>query len=211
MKKFLKFVGGMIVALLVVGFLVGRDDRGGPSSPSITAATATPPAPEPPSARERMASLMPTGQAAVVAAVEAARRRFDSAPNDMAKGAARPARARAICAALRSPLVAGWAGIVSKLDTNGEGKGVLEVEIGPDAYVKTWNNSLSDIGDNTLIEPSSTLFTAASQLREGQLVRFDGTFFRDSTDCVRESSMSLSGSIREPEFIFRFLSISRIE
>ncbi len=128
----------------------------------------------------------------------------------MAKGASRPARARAICSALPSHKVNGWVGRVSSLSTNGDGKGVLSVEVGPDMYVTTWNNDLSDIGDHTLIDPSSNLFQIASGLKEGQFVRFSGKLFASPTDCVEESSLSLSGSIDSPDFIFAFQSISPI-
>ena len=83
--------------------------------------------------------------------------------------------------------------------------------IGSDISVKTWNNSLSDISDGTLIEPSSQLFAVASQLHKGQLVRFSGSLREDKTDCVRDSSLTLDGSISEPEFIFKFQSISAVE
>ncbi len=43
------------------------------------------------------------------------------------------------------------------------------------------------------------------------MVRFGGTFFQSASDCLREAGMSLAASIVEPEFIFRFGSISAIE
>jgi hypothetical protein len=73
------------------------------------------------------------------------------------------------------------------------------------------NNAFSDIGDKTLIDPSSPLFAVASQLHKGQFVYVSGMLMNDETDCVRESSLSLSGSIGEPEYIFRFHSISAIQ
>ena len=155
--------------------------------------------------------MMPGDQASLIAAVEAARQQYASGANEMAKGAARPARAQAICNVLHGRSVNGWIGRVAELTTNGEGKGVLSIEIGPEVSTKTWNNSLSDIGDHTLIEPSSALFNTATRLRVGQLVTFGGTLFADKTDCVRESSMTLAGSIREPEFIFRFQSVSAVD
>jgi hypothetical protein len=45
-------------------------------------------------------------------------------------------------------------------------------------------------------------------LQNGQTVRFSGQFFRDDTDCIRETSLTMSGSMREPEFLFRFSDIS---
>lgn len=159
---------------------------------------------------DQLNALMPPEQAKLISIIEDARRRYDTGANDLAKGAARPMRAQAICQTFRVLAVRNWVGVVYKLSTNGDGKGVLEVEIGPDVYVHTWNNSLSDYSAKTLIEPTSSVFQSASQLNEHTIVRFSGTFFRSDTDCFSESSMSLAGSIREPEFIFRFTSISQV-
>jgi hypothetical protein len=142
------------------------------------------------------------------AAVENARSVYKSGANDMAKGAARPLRAKELCALLRSPSIRNWVGRVSKLSTNGDGKGVLEVQIDKDIVIKTWNNAVSDAGDNTLIDPGSPLFSKASALAEGKQVVFSGSFRADSTDCVREGSLTLRGSLMEPEFIFRFSDVA---
>jgi hypothetical protein len=74
--------------------------------------------------------------------------------------------------------------------------------------VQTWNNALSDIEDDTLIDPKSALFAKASALSVGQEVTFSGAFRPYTTDCIREGSLTLSGSITEPEFIFRFSDVS---
>lgn len=150
---------------------------------------------------------LPEPQKAFIAAVQTARETYSKGSNDMAKGAARPARAKQICSALKGSQAKDWVGTIYKLTTNGEGKGVIEVTIGPDIYVKTWNNSVSDISDRTLIDPDSNLFKSAVTLKEGQHVSFSGLFFKSSSDCVKESSLTMRGSITEPEFIIRFSSI----
>jgi hypothetical protein len=208
-KVLLRATAGLFVAFLIIGVIAAKDDNADFSNSTTVAVTSS--APRPPSVQERIRAMMPGDQASLIAAVETARQQYASGANEMAQGAARPARAQAICKALHSRSVDGWIGRVTELSTNGEGKGVLSIKIGPDVSVKTWNNSLSDIGDNTLIEPSSPLFSAATQLRVGQLVTFGGTLFENKMDCVRESSLTLAGSIREPEFIFRFRSVSAVD
>jgi hypothetical protein len=153
-------------------------------------------------------NAMPDLEKQFIAAVENARSVYKSGANDMAKGAARPLRAKELCALLRSPSIRNWVGRVSKLSTNGDGKGVLEVQIDKDIVIKTWNNAVSDAGDNTLIDPGSPLFSKASALAEGKQVVFSGSFRADSTDCVREGSLTLRGSLMEPEFIFRFSDVA---
>ncbi len=132
---------------------------------------------------------------------------YDAAGNDMQKGATRPRRAKAVCAALPSGSASNWTGKIYKLSSNSDGKGVLEIELASDVWVKTWSNSFSDIGDHTLIEPDCDLFGKVSAMSEGQSVTFSGTFLRSSTDCYKEPSMSISGSMTEPEYLMRFAAV----
>ena len=176
------------------------------------AAPATPralPASPPPASLQEASdpSEPPNDELGLIAAVEAARQQYNIGANDMAKGAARPLRAQAICRALPSHSISGWIGKVDELTTNGDGKGVISITIGPDIYVKTWNNALSDISDHTLIDPASTVFQEASALQKGAPVRFSAVLIDDPTDCVKESSMTMSGSISEPEYIMRLTDI----
>ena len=87
---------------------------------------------------------MPPPEKAVIDAVEQARRDYASASNEMQEGAARPTRAKSICAALPDRRAAQWVGNVSEVSSNSEGRGVLNIEISPGVQVKTWNNALSD-------------------------------------------------------------------
>jgi uncharacterized protein len=147
-------------------------------------------------------------KALLVAAVEKARQAYAAGANDMAKGAARPRRAKDICAAMPSPAIEKWSGIVETLSSNGDGLGVLSIKIDGDVALKTWNNSLSDIGDHTLIDPNSNVFREATALKVGQKVIFSGTFIPNTTDCFHEGSLTVAGSLEKPEFIFRFSDIS---
>jgi hypothetical protein len=166
---------------------------------------------------------LPQSQARFLLAVEAGRGAYTAGGNDLAKGAARPARADAICAALGGPQMVGgsrdfqysvnlnatdWYGSVATLSSNNDGKGVLSIEIGKNVYVKTWNNVVSDAGSGTLIEPGSVIHSVAAGLRARQRVKFSGVFFRGPQDCIRESSLTIDGSLREPEFIMHFTRLS---
>jgi hypothetical protein len=157
---------------------------------------------------EPVAAAMPPDERAFIAAVEDARDAYKAGANDLAKGAARPWRARKVCAALGgSPSIRGWIGNIYKLSTNSEGKGVVEFEIAKDTFLKTWNNALSDTGSGTLIEPGSALYSQALGLKENMPVRFWGTFIASDADCAQESSISISGSMTEPAYIVKFSSI----
>jgi hypothetical protein len=155
---------------------------------------------------------MPQSEKAFLVAVETGRGTYAAGKNEMAKGAARPIRARAICSFFgpRIP-IDDWIGTVSALSSNGDGKGVLAIEIGRDVFVKTWNNAVSDIVDETLLEPGSSIYTQALSLAKRQRVRFSGMFLDSPTDCVKESSLTLHGSLTEPEFIFRFSGVASLQ
>ncbi len=148
-------------------------------------------------------------QHGMIAAIQAARGQYATAANELAQGAARSTRARAICAALgSSTVVQDWSGQVSQLSSNSEGKGVLRVDIGGGATVGTWDNALSDVVDDTLIGPNSPVSGQAQKLHEGQRVHFSGRFATSDTDCLEEMSLTLSGSIKEPEFVLVFTNIT---
>ena len=188
------FVPVLLVAAIPLG--IGALQLVQRSTPVATATVvAPPPAPT---------ISLPAGERAFLVAVTKGRDAFNAGQNDMAKGSARPLRAHAICDAVSPGRVDDWIGKVASLSTNGDGKGVLAIEIGNKIFVKTWNNAVSDIGNRTLLDPDSPIYKQALSLTRGQRVQFSGDLFADSTDCVREGSLTLQGSLTQPEFIFRF-------
>ncbi len=85
---------------------------------------------------------------------------------------------------------------------------MLSIEIARGVQVETMNNSFSDMFDHTLIDPSSRLYQQALSLSVGQVVRFSGGFASSSVDCIEEISLTLHGSVSEPDFIIRFSDVS---
>jgi hypothetical protein len=159
----------------------------------------------------KSSSGMPRDEEAVLRIVDAAMAQYRNGQNEMQRGAARPTRARSICSVLTERRAQDWIGTIKTLSTNGEGKGILYVEIAPNVEVRTTNNALSNVLNKTLIDPGSSLFRTVSQLRESQKIRFSGTFIESDTDCIEETSITLEGSITEPEFVIRFESVAAIE
>lgn len=171
-----------------------------------------PPTPAPAPTPARFASPSTTsnasgGEAGFVDVALQGRQRFNAAPSEFAQGATRPDRKDALCRAYPSSLVNGWTGKLVTLSTNGDGKGVVAVEIAPHVQLKTWNNALSDIGSKTLIGSDSPVYRSLGTLRVGQMVRFSGRLFSSETDCYKETSMTISGSMTDPEFLFQFETI----
>jgi hypothetical protein len=113
---------------------------------------------------------MPEAEKLLIAAVEKARAAYAADANEMAQGAARPARAKEICAALKDLGVSNWLGEVETLSSNSDGLGVLSVRIANGISIKTWNNTISDVENRTLIDPETAVFKRAAILTKGQKV-----------------------------------------
>ncbi|MCX7135575.1 MAG: hypothetical protein NTW47_02670 [Proteobacteria bacterium] len=142
-------------------------------------------------------------------AIEKARRTYTAATNDLLKGAARVQRKNDICAVLKTRSLTGWIGKLTTLSSNSNGKGVISVSIGENVALGTFNNAFSDLSSNTLLEPGSSVYQNAIQLTPGDQVVFSGAFFLDDADCTKEKSLTMRGSIMEPEFLFQFTSIKK--
>ncbi|WP_238912517.1 hypothetical protein [Achromobacter xylosoxidans] len=154
------------------------------------------------------APAQPKDQQEFLQIVAAAQRQARGAENDMQRGGIKASRDQQICAAMKSRSVTGWIGTVKLVDANSDGKGVFTVEISDDVRIKTWNNAFSDMSDKTMFEPGSAMFNTASNLKKGQRVKVSGSFLKGTQgDCLKEASLSLSGKVQDPDFIFRFLSI----
>jgi hypothetical protein len=175
---------------------------------SQTAANQPQPVVAPPASTtpQPVALPLPAGEQAVLRVVRAEAQRYEAAPNEMARGAIRPERARALCAALPGGAAQNWAGTIETLTSNNAGDGVLAIRLDGTTIVKTWNNSFSDIGDRTLIAAGSPLHAQVAAMRTGQAVIFSGQLLRGD-DCFHEASLTMSGGMRAPEFLMRFTAV----
>ncbi len=162
-------------------------------------------------AQRREEAIRPSlEQIRFVNAVGNAKTKYGAASNDFQRGATRPDPAEAVCTALKGVAVKDWVGKVDQLTTNSDGKGVLGLEIADGVRVSTWNNAMSDIGSDTLIEPGAAMYRSMGTVEKGDYVRFSGRFLRSDVDCIQEQSVTMDGSMRYPEFTFRFGDIRRI-
>lgn len=136
---------------------------------------------------------------------------FNKALNELQQASVREQRKLAISSSLKSYVVNSWVGTINKLTTNTDGDAILSIRIAKNIDVKTWNNSLSDMTSNTIIKKETPVYRSLINLSTGQRVKFSGSFFPSKKDHVEELSMTISGSMREPEFLFKFNSITPIE
>lgn len=202
MKKFLKWVFAILIILIVISYFV---DSGVNSNSTASSSSST--ATEQPK-QERIEDSYPDQEKSFIQVVEQAINSSKSSANEMQKGGVKADRTDALCSLLKNKSVKNWVGKVYTVDSNSDGKGVLTIQLTRDISVKTWNNALSDISDNTLLTPRTPIFNAASNLKKGDYVTFSGRFISDTESCIRESSLGLSGGLEEPEFIFKFSDIA---
>lgn len=204
-QAFVVFLAGSLLGRVGMGMGggLGTDDQAVPTS---TAATPAPSTATPASAA---VPAMPEDEQRFIQAVQQAQAAFRSAPNELAQGGVRSQRRVDICSALPSAVVRDWVGQIIRLSSNNDGKGVLGIRLAKDLVVTTWDNDLADDEAHTLIEQSTAMFRALAAMKRGDTVRFSGSFTTSDTDCVEEQSLTLSGSITEPEFTFQFATVSK--
>ncbi len=136
--------------------------------------------------------------------------RFKSAANELQQSLLRDERRTALVEALGSQhSVSGWVGTIKRLETNSEGKAILAVSLTQNAEIATWNNALSDIVDSTLIAKGTPLYKALLNMSVGDSVAVSGSFLPSTDDGVKETSLTIRGSMTEPEFLFRFQNVSK--
>ncbi len=192
------FLALVFVVVLVAVFVVSRNDTGS-TSDSQSASMSS----------DSNAIMIPADESSFISTVASAQAQSHQVENDMQRGGVKARRDSMLCGQLGSFAVSNWVGTVTSVDSNSDGKGVFAVRIAPDISLKTWNNSFSDIEDNTLMPPGSPVFNAASIMKTGQTILFSGTFLRgEEGDCVKEGSLTLQGKVESPDFIFRFSSVA---
>jgi hypothetical protein len=177
------------------------------AAPTTEAAdpTSVGPAPDEPNTDGEYGS-QPGDQTKFIAAVATSQEAAGDADNDMKLGAALSRRNKALCKMVGNGKVEDWSGKITTLDANGEGKGVVSIEIAQDVHVATWNNAFSDLEDNTLIKPGH-LFDNFLAHDEDDVVTFSGKLL-GSDSCVNDTRLTLSGKVNDPEFLFRFSGVS---
>lgn len=153
---------------------------------------------------------LPNTETMFITTIESFHGPYDNAENELKKSALRSQRRDKIRAVLQSRDVSRWIGKLKLMKTNSEGKAYVTIQL-PDTRIeiKTWNNGLSDVIDNTLIPNGSALYKKIADLKMGDIVSFSGRFAASDSDYIEESSMTESGSMQTPEFIMVFKDISK--
>ena len=159
-------------------------------------------------------SQLPGDQTQFINIVESFYQPYKEAPNELKKSALRTDRKTALEKFTPNRTVNNWIGRIKEMTTNSSGDAhiALHLEGSKAIVIKTWNNSLSDLMDGTLIIHGSPLYNNLINLSKGDLVRFSGNFFHggNSLDFLRETSITEEGSMTEPDFIFKFTNAEKL-
>ena len=152
---------------------------------------------------------LPSDQQKFIHIITDATASYEKVDNDLKKSSIRTSRKNALTNLFSGNFsIKNWIGIVHSMGTNGGKDAYITLRInGTNIKIKTWNNSMSDIGDKTLIKHESKLYNIISELKEGDQVVFSGEFIPDGDDYISESSMTEEGSVCDPDFVFRFTEL----
>lgn len=149
-------------------------------------------------------SNLPAREQDFIEIVQTGIEKADEAENDLQAGRALTKRDKALKQG-DFDSAKQWRGTVKTLDSNGDGDGVLVVELAPNVAVGTWNNAFSDINDNTLIK-SDKMMDTLSEMSEGDEIIFSGKFITDG-GMPENKGLSKIGKLQDPEFVFDFSSV----
>lgn len=197
------WIGIVFVGLIIVGLINTPDNKNSSSELNAKSSTSQ-------TTSQSLELFRPDDQLRFIGVVTDYVSRFNTAKNELQQSVMRDQRKEKILSVLSSYSVSSWVGSINQLETNSEGKAILSIRISPYIEVKTWNNTLSDIASGTLIEKGTPVYDSLFNLSSGQLVKFSGSFFPSTTDFIEETSMTIDGSMMNPEFLFNFKSITPI-
>lgn len=148
-----------------------------------------------------------TPQNKLIQIVDTYSKKFPEAENDLQKWAIRNERKVEIRSILQGADVINWSGTIKSLGTTTDGRAYLSVSISPRITIGTWNNQLSDLFEDTLIPMDSPIYQKLLDYSVGDKIVFSGSFFSADKDYIRETSLTIRGSMNTPNFLFKFSSI----
>lgn len=153
---------------------------------------------------------IPASQESFVSIAGLYRDQFNANSNPVVRKELRSARAHDLMTEGVGPSVKDWVGTVRSIDVAGEAA-TLSVEIGDHVSLVTWNNRVSDFEDNTLIPRGSDVYRAVMGLQRGDRIFMSGELIPGEADTFKETSLTMDGSMQDPEYLFRFHAISPVQ
>ena len=143
---------------------------------------------------------LPSEQANFSAIIDSMYNVYTVQPNELKKSPVKKARNSLFEEIKFNRKVTNWIGKLDRMSTSSSGNASINIKlIGSRAEVHT-------LGD---IELNSDLFNDIASLSEGDTIVISGSFIREYSEYLYESSVTESGSMSNPEFYFKFKSIEK--
>jgi hypothetical protein len=125
--------------------------------------------------------------------------------NEIQQDSARADRGTSLCRDVfhNGTSVSGWIGTVKEVGTSAfDGSASLKIGVTDSITLETVENTITK---------GSELYNTLANIAIGDKVAFSGRFVpaTDGRDCIQELSLTTVGSLSEPEYLFRFTSISK--
>lgn len=130
-------------------------------------------------------------------------RQFLSAKNEVQQSSARHHRANTL-SKFGGTKVSGWIGKLDKMSTDRKGYASISIKI-------TKNIELRTPVSSDKIKPGTAIYEKLAKMEIGQKVLFSGSFEKSDLDYFKEYSLTINGSMTEPEYAFTFTDISAID
>jgi len=147
------------------------------------------------------AELRPSDQIAFEEIILAYKKKFGEAKNELQESVSRKERKEAL-EQLGITRAVNWVGTIDTLGTNSDGKAYVKIKINSSLSLGTWNNALSDLGLNTLINMDSQLYSKLIELSKGAKIRFSCDFITNNKDdYLQEKSVTIRGAMTNAEFL----------
>lgn len=197
------WIGIGFVALIIIGIVAAPSKPNTETTGTSTFTTAD-------HNQSEAEAVLPAAEQQLVSIVRQYADSFRIAKNELQQSALRDERKQAIAQLLGIRRITEWRGKINQLETNTEGKAIFSVRISPEIDIKTWNNALSDMETKTLIEKSDPVYQSLFNLKVGDVVSFSGNFFPSDKDYIEETSLTINGSLTQPEFLFKFSSVTAV-
>lgn len=137
--------------------------------------------------------------------------RYESAPNELKKSTLRVERRKALQDTLSGSNVTNWSGTLKSMRTTTAGNAMIEVKLAGSTAITFTNKNTNVFMDEPLIAHGSGLYKKIAELSTGDTVLFSGKLLikEHGHDHLAENSWTESGSMKEPEFVFRFTDVSK--
>ena len=157
--------------------------------------------------------------------VETAKLKYQETKDDFARGAILNERNNQLVSLIKGSvkkgeydenikigLIDNYQGVLKKIASNEEGRGILTVEFGDNSFhLSTWTNIAEDFFHNTLISSNESIYQSLGNLTEGDIVRVSGHLFRnEDLGHYEYQNPFLKGRVNDPYFIFKFTKIEKV-